>query len=223
MHRYNAVLFDLDGTLLDTAPDLFIALNKVLQKMGSPPVIRDEKFNDFVANGSLYLIQEALGESAFQKLDRNTIYQDFMRIYEHHICQETRPYPGVLTLLKKLATSNIPWGIVTNKPESLARNLIQHWSEFSACQVLLGGDTLKWQKPHPAPILHACRKMHILPTQTLYVGDHSRDIQAGRHAWMPTAVAGWGYIPSTDIPHTWLADYHFNTPVDLTHWFFFEN
>lgn len=214
MMPFSAVLFDLDGTLLDTAPDLITTVNEILRREGLAPVAPETLKNE-ASNGGTHLLRCALGEARLEALGCERLRQDFMDIYAANICQNTQFFSGVDALLNCLNKAKIPWGIVTNKPEYLARHLIAHWPVFEHCQILIGGDTLMWSKPHPAPLLYACKSLGHTPASMLYVGDHLRDIQAGRYAAMKTAIAGWGYIDAQEDTNSWYADFYVSAPDHL--------
>ena len=152
MMPFSAVLFDLDGTLLDTAPDLIATVNEVLRLEGIAPVAAHTLENE-ASNGGTHLLRCALGEEKLQELGLERLRQAFLDIYAANICQHTQFFAGIAELLELLAMAKIPWGVVTNKPEALAHSLIQHWPVFEQSQILIGGDTLTWSKPHPAPCL----------------------------------------------------------------------
>ena len=209
----NAVLFDLDGTLLDTANDLGAALNFVLKKHHLPTVA-PQTFRPVASDGALGLLTLGFKEQ-LDDFNYDQLRKEFLYYYQQHIALHTRLYAGVDDLLVRLEQENIPWGIVTNKPEGLTRLLLPHFEALSSCKVLVGGDTLAKRKPDPTPVLFACRQMKRLATQCFYVGDALRDIQSGNAAKMTTIVAHWGYIKSTDNPQDWQADYIHYCPTDL--------
>ncbi len=219
MTPYQAILFDLDGTLLDTAPDLIYAVNQVLQQEGlcavEPALLTGE-----ASNGGSHLLRCALGEEKFNALGPDRLYQAFLACYQANLYQQTDLFAGIASLLARLDDHKIPWGVITNKSEALARTLLHHWPVFARCQILLGGDSLPWKKPHAAPLIHACHTLACAPAQVLYLGDHIRDIQAGQRAAMATAIAGWGYIPSTENPQHWQADFYFEQVQAFSDWLF---
>ena len=209
----NAVLFDLDGTLLDTAEDLGAALNYVLTECELPTVAKEQS-RPIASDGAKGLLELGFGE-ALPQYDYNKLRESFLAYYEENIANNTKLYSGVEPLLAILDKSNIPWGIVTNKPEALARKLIAFYPALNSSKVLLGGDSLPQRKPDPAPIRVACEKLSVAPESALYVGDALRDIQASNAAQTTSIVANWGYIKSTDDVFQWKADYILNDPAEI--------
>lgn len=190
MNEIRAMLFDLDGTLLDSAPDLVASLNWVRQSEGLPPLD--------VSDMSAYASRGALGLllAGMPAADAATVESWRLRFLEHYALnsfRNTSPYDGVDELLQSLARAKMPWGIVTNKIESLTHPIVAaaQWGELVSCVVC--GDTLKQSKPHPAPVLRACELLGVLPAETIFVGDDVRDIQAGRAAGCQTAAVFYGY------------------------------
>jgi 2-phosphoglycolate phosphatase len=207
------VLFDLDGTLLDTANDLGEALNYVLRKYGLAEVARED-YRPIASDGALGLL--TLGFAAHLKdYDYEQLRAEFLAYYENNIAVHTCLYPEVSELLIALNKQNIPWGVVTNKPEGLTRQLLPHYPEFEKCLSLIGGDTLANRKPHPEPILKACEEIAVASEHCLYVGDALRDIQAGNNASATTVIAKWGYILANEDCTTWQASHHAETPLDV--------
>ncbi|MGB1263918.1 MAG: phosphoglycolate phosphatase [Cognaticolwellia sp.] len=208
-----SVLFDLDGTLLDTADDLGAALNHVLIQHGKP-VIAAKDYRPVASDGALGLLKLGFAE-AITQYDYDELRQQFLTFYQDNIATHTCLYPGVAQLLLQLEAKNIAWGIVTNKPEGLTQQLLPHFDEFNNCAVMVAGDTLAKRKPDPEPLLHACQQINVDHTQCFYVGDALRDIQAGNGATMTTFVAKWGYIFNDENCHSWQADHIIATPLDL--------
>lgn len=210
------VLFDLDGTLLDTAPDLANALNAVLQANGRP-ALPFEIIRPAVSHGGNALIELGFGlkpdDAAFGTLRRQLL--DF---YENNIARETRLFPGMEAVLEHIETSGLNWGVVTNKPGWLTDPLMDALQLTGRAAGIVSGDTLKERKPHPAPLLYACRLIGSEPHQCLYVGDAERDIQAGRNAGMTTLAALFGYLLDTDRPETWGATALIHQPRDILDW-----
>ncbi len=213
-NKYTSVLFDLDGTLLDTANDLGEALNYVLNKHGLPNVER-EKYRPVASDGSKGLLELGFGDQ-LSLFDFDQLRDEFLTYYEENIAVHTQLYPGVEDLIKRLDTNNIPWGIVTNKPEYLSKILVPQFPEFNQCKSLIAGDTLPQRKPHPAPLLFACKQMNIDPLSCVYVGDAPRDIEAGNNAGMLTIIAEWGYIVDKNSCKQWQADFTTQSPIDIS-------
>jgi N-acetyl-D-muramate 6-phosphate phosphatase len=200
----NNILFDLDGTLADTAPDLANALNAIRLKHNLPKLPL-ETISPTVSLGGNAMIKLAFdleeGDSGF-----DDIRDQFLNYYLEHIAEETRLYEGIEELLVLLENDNRTWGIVTNKTTWLTVPLLEALSLDKRAACIVCGDTLEQRKPHPAPILHACELMKAEPTSTIYIGDAQRDIEAGRRAGTKTLVALYGYIEKDEDPNSWNAD-----------------
>lgn len=217
MHNtLRTVLFDLDGTLADTAPDLAFALNAVLQEQDRAP-LPFETIRPVVSHGGTALIRLGFGiepgTAAFESLRLR-----LLDIYREHLAQHTRLFPGIEELLGAIEQRGMNWGVVTNKPAWLTDPLLEQigLSERAACVV--SGDTVAERKPHPAPMLHACHLAGSEAHQCLYVGDAARDIEAGRRAGMKTLVALFGYIGEDEQPDSWGADGMIAHPAELLDW-----
>ncbi|WP_286235714.1 phosphoglycolate phosphatase [Thalassotalea sediminis] len=210
---FKGVLFDLDGTLLDTANDLGAALNHVLAQHELPSIERST-YRPIASDGAQGLLNLGFGEKLSQ-FDFQALRQMFLGYYEANIARETCLYPEVKEMLQSLNEQSIPWGIVTNKPEYLTTMLLPNFSEFDHCKVMVGGDSLAERKPHPLPLQHAAKQLAVAPEDCLYVGDALRDIQAGNAANMTTVVAQWGYIKSQDNTKDWQADFINQSPIEI--------
>lgn len=209
-----ALLFDLDGTLLDTALDLGQAANVALAQFGYPGLSREQAYL-YTSHGSRGLLKAALGDDTFERTDITPLREVLLAAYADNISEHTRPYDGIERMLDLLAQLQLPWGIVTNKPEDLARQLLQQQPSMAASVSLVGGDTLPVSKPHPAPLLKAADEMGVAPEQILYVGDAERDVLAANHAGMISVAALWGYISPEDRAHEWPASHRCDRPDDL--------
>lgn len=208
-----AILFDLDGTLVDTAPDLIGALNAALTAGGYPPV-SPEFIAPQISNGALAMVETALGyepgdPAALPERDRMLEY------YTRHIADHSRLFPGMEDVLNLLENHGIPWGIVTNKATRFTEPLLEKLDLLGRSGVTVSGDTLARKKPYPDTILHACKVLGCKPENSLYIGDAGRDIEAGQRAGTATGVALFGYLQETDEPHNWNADWLFESPQDL--------
>ncbi|MBV6272240.1 phosphoglycolate phosphatase [Alcaligenaceae bacterium CGII-47] len=198
------ILFDFDGTLADTAPDLAAAANKQRTRLGLAP-LPYEALRPYASHGARGLLKAALD------LDRShPDYEhwriQFLKDYEQDITVHTCLFPGVAVLIDALVLRGYTWGIVTNKVEYLARPIIRHLGLEATCAVTVGGDTTPNPKPHPAPLLYAAEHAGgYPPNQCIYIGDDERDIQAGKAAGMATVAAAYGYCALED-PQTWAAD-----------------
>lgn len=208
-----AVLFDLDGTLLDTAPDMVPALNE-LCRLRSVPELSYLAARAQVSNGTLGLLRAAFpGTDPSQQPD---LQQQFLRLYSARLANETRLFPDMEALLRKLEQHRIHWGVVTNKPRQLTEPLLAALGllERSACTI--SGDTLPERKPHPRPILYALEQIAARPEHSIYVGDARRDIESGRAAGTATIAVRYGYIEPGQDPDAWDADYVVSTPTELS-------
>ena len=210
------ILFDLDGTLLDTAPDLADALNTVLVENQRSPLPLDD-IRPAVSHGGVALVR--LG---FNMERSNPAFEDLrerlLEVYRENISRRTQPFPGISELLDNIEQRGLNWGIVTNKPGWLTEPLLQDLDLFNRAACVVSGDTLDERKPHPAPMLHASRLANSRPEQCVYIGDAQRDIEAGNNAGMQTLVALFGYLQEEDEPHTWNANSMINQPQDLLAW-----
>ena len=214
---FDAVLFDLDGTLLDTAPDLGAAVNHVLTSCNMAP-LSDEIIRRTASDGALGLLRAGFGDEELARRDAQGLRQQLLDYYASHLYVGTRPYPGMVEFIGWLNGQGIRWGIVTNKPAFLTDPLMAQVTELPGCGVIVSADTLPVRKPHPDPLYYACNKLDVLPGRALYVGDHERDIEAGRAAGMQTVIAGWGYIDPAMALESWQADHHFCDVEALQAW-----
>ena len=214
---FDAVLFDLDGTLLDTAPDLGAAVNHVLTSCNMAP-LSDEIIRRTASDGALGLLRAGFGDEELARRDAQGLRQQLLDYYASHLYVGTRPYPGMVAFIGWLNGQGIRWGIVTNKPAFLTEPLMAQVTELPGCGVIVSADTLPVRKPHPDPLYYACNKLDVLPGRALYVGDHERDIEAGRAAGMQTVIAGWGYIDPAMALESWQADHHFCDVEALQAW-----
>jgi N-acetyl-D-muramate 6-phosphate phosphatase len=209
-----AVLFDLDGTLADTAPDLAAALNAMLRADGHD-ALPYELIRPWASWGALRLIALGYGEELASARVAE-LRARFLTCYETSLCRETRLFPGVPEALAALESAGVPWGIVTNKPGWLTDPLVAALGLSERAGTVISGDTLPFAKPHPMPLLHAARELGVPAGRCVYVGDNVRDIEAGRAAGMYTIAAAWGYIPADDDPASWQADRLMFAPAALT-------
>lgn len=206
-----AVLFDLDGTLADTAPDLAAAINRVRVERGLSPAPY-QQLRPVASAGARGLIGAAFG-MAPEDAGYDALRTAFLDHYAAAIAAESRLFEGVDTLLAQLHEWDISWGIVTNKAARFTDSLVPQIG-LQHAQCVVSGDTTAHAKPHPAPLLEAARRLSLSPAECWYVGDDLRDIQAGRAAGMMTIAAGWGYCGEID-PVGWEADAILETPLDL--------
>lgn len=199
-----AVLFDLDGTLLDTAADLHHALNLVLQDHQRQPVAL-EQARPVASHGSTGLLKLGFG-SDFNANNRLTLREAFLSAYAQDPFSRTTYFDGIEAMLTLLQEQGIEFGIVTNKPTQFTQALLPHFTLLKSCRAIVCGDTLSVAKPDPAPVQHAAELLGVAPEHCWYVGDAERDIQAGKAAGMFTVLASYGYISDEDEFHLWQAD-----------------
>ena len=210
------VLFDLDGTLLDTAPDLAAALNRLRGARGLGP-LPVEQIRSTISRGSPGMLGVCFGltpdDPLYPELDRR-----FLDLYRGAIAVRTALFPGMAEVLAHLEQRSILWGVVTNKPGWLTEPLLKALALWPRAACVVSGDTLDRRKPDPEPLLYACARLGADPERSLYVGDAERDVQAGNRAGMRTLVAGFGYLGAEDRPEEWDADGFLRQPADLLRW-----
>jgi phosphoglycolate phosphatase len=214
--RFDAVLFDLDGTLIDSAPDLAGAANDLRREHGLPD-LPYAALRPMVGSGARGMVGVAFGvapgEPQFEALrDR------FLARYAERLLQETAVFPQVEALLQALDAQRRPWGIVTNKAERFALPVVAGLGLQVRAAVVIGGDTTPHAKPHPAPLLEAARRLGVDPARCVYVGDDHRDMVAGRAAGMATVAAAWGYLGAGEPIEAWGADAIVAAPEALLNW-----
>jgi len=197
------VLFDLDGTLVDTAPDM-VAVLQDLQRDHGQAAISYDVARMRVSNGALGLIRIAFPDADEEQ--RSDLHQQYLQRYTANVCRRSAVFPGLEALLDRLDAASRPWGIVTNKPARMTDPLLNKLGLAHRCACIVSGDTLKQRKPHPAPLLHACDLAGFDPKSTVYVGDAERDVEAGRRAGMATIAVSYGYVMADDDPESWGAD-----------------
>ncbi|WP_236725704.1 HAD family hydrolase [Candidatus Reidiella endopervernicosa] len=217
MNQIKTVLFDLDGTLLDTAPDLAFALNETLKAAGHAP-LPYETIRPVVSHGGAALIELGFEIDASHP-DFENHRQYLLDTYRDNIALHTRPFEGIETLLETIERRGCNWGVVTNKPAWLTDPLLKQLDLYERAATVISGDTLDQRKPHPAPMLHACSEAGSGAEACLYIGDAERDIEAGRNAGMQTLVALFGYIGNEETPERWGADGMINDPLEAVAWF----
>ncbi len=213
MNNCKAILFDLDGTLIDTWEDLMLAANVVLKKHGYAELKPDEARLK-ATDGMIALLQSSM-KTDIDKYDKEVLKNEFLDYYSHHMSVKSKLFDGMSELLKACRNKDILWGIVTNKPSFLTNPLIKSFSELKDCAVIVCSDTVKEKKPHPEPLLHALRIINIKPQDVMYVGDHIRDIECGNNANATTIAAAWGYIKQGDDINNWHADFICQNPLEI--------
>lgn len=208
-----AVLFDLDGTLADTALDLGAALNRLLAEEGLPPQ-PDHLIRPIASHGARALIRLGFGVER-EDPGFDLLRQRFLDHYEQSFADRTCLFDGVDAMIRGLDARGLAWGIITNKPMRFTDRLVPTLPFPVPPAVVVSGDTVGVAKPDPRPMQHASRQIGLDPAHCLYVGDAERDIQAGRNAGMRTVLAAWGYIAASDHPEEWGADLRIEAPLDL--------
>lgn len=208
-----AVLFDLDGTFADTAPDLGAALNHVLALHGRPPLALEISRLQ-ASHGSAGLLKLGFG---IEPDDANfsALRDAFLAHYTDHICDQTTLFSGMAELVGELERRGLPWGIVTNKPHRFTVPLMEALDMAARAACLVSGDTCPQAKPHPMPLLHAAATLGVQPEHCLYLGDDKRDMEAANAAGMPGIIAEYGYIAPQTALDTWLAAGSIANPLDL--------
>lgn len=207
-----AVLFDLDGTFADTAPDLGRAVNSMRTARGLGPVPLSET-RRVTSLGARGLLGVGFGMTPDHP-DYAAMRDEFLQIYENNLCCDTRLFPGIAELIDHLENMKLPWGIVTNKAERFALPLMQQLGYSTRAACIIGGDTTGHMKPHPAPLLAAAGILELPPATCIYVGDDERDIAAGKAAGMPTIAVRFGYLNGSN-PDDWGATAVVDTPAEI--------
>lgn len=211
--RLRAVLFDMDGTLLDSAPD-FIAITQAMRAARSLPPLAEKTIRDQVSGGARAMVGSAFDEdpesSAFEALR-----QEFLDRYQDHCAVLTRPFDGIEALLADIEQARMLWGVATNKPLRYAEPIMQQLALAERSAVLVCPDHVERSKPAPDMLLLACQQLGVQPGEVLFVGDDARDIESGRAAGCKTAAVTYGYIHPDDNPRHWGADVVVDHPLEL--------
>lgn len=213
MLNFKAVLFDLDGTLLDTAPDFISAVNRQLKHHGKPR-LGDRVMRNAVTNGSAGIIHKAFAIEPDHP-DFKPLQEEFLALYLNNIADRTALFPGLQSVLNACIKQGLPWGIVTNKPWQYTQALLEQLDLARQSATTICPDHVSHPKPDPEGLLLACTELSLSPADCIYVGDHLRDIEAGRSAGMRTIAAGWGYIDESDAVEQWQADWIVNKSQNL--------
>ena len=189
------------------------ALNRLLAAHNRSPANFDDAAKR-VSNGARALVQHGFGTTLDAALEQELI-DEFLTLYAHHVCESSHLYDGMLDCLELCESRGVPWGVITNKPIALAKDVLAGLNLLERCKLLLGGDSLPVKKPDPVPLLHSAMLLAVAPSECLYVGDHIRDIQAARAAGMDSAAAAWGYLADAEDPADWNPDFIFTHPQSL--------
>jgi phosphoglycolate phosphatase len=214
--RFDALLLDLDGTLLDTAPDMGGALNRLRAEHGREP-LPDAVIRPVVSHGAMRLVSLGFPEASGAEFERLRLR--FLDVYAANLAIGTRLFPGFDAVLGALEAQGVPWGIVTNKPGWLTAPLLETLGLDRRAACAVSGDTVAERKPHPMPLLHAASLVGVAAERCVYAGDAERDIQAGRAAGMTTLVAAYGYLSAEDDPLGWQPHGIVQSPGELLAWF----
>lgn len=213
--RIRGVLLDLDGTLLDTAPDMAAALNRLRAEHGAAP-LPFGAIRPHVSHGAVALVRLGFPTATEEEFAR--LRQRFLEVYAGDIANATRLFPGFETVLDVLEAHRLPWGVVTNKQTSLTGPLLAQMNLARRAACVVCGDTVARRKPHPAPLLHAALLLGLRPGECVYVGDAERDVQAAHAAGMRALIALFGYLGERDRPEDWQADALLSEPAELLTW-----
>jgi 2-phosphoglycolate phosphatase len=208
-----AVLFDLDGTLIDSAPDLGAAADKMRVERGLPSLPL-ETYRPMAGAGARGMLGIAFGMTP-EHPDFMALREEFFVNYENAMTERTRIFDGVVDMITALVKLGLPWGVVTNKSSRFTDPLTAAMPLFATARAIVSGDTTPHAKPHPEPLFEAARRLQIAPERCVYVGDDERDIVAGLAAGMGTVAATYGYLGQTTDVSRWNAHLHINSPLDL--------
>lgn len=217
MQKIRTVLFDLDGTLVDTAPDLAASLNKVLIEEGRE-ALPYQNIRPVVSHGGKALIELGFPDEEIDGENYQRLRKRLLEIYRNNLTVKSALFPGMIDMLITLEDMSIRWGVVTNKPAWLTEPLLIELGLIDWAACVVSGDTTPHAKPHAAPMLHACDLLGNNPEECLYVGDAQRDIEAGKNVGMPSLIAMFGYIGADDKPDNWGADGKIQHPSEIIEW-----
>jgi 2-phosphoglycolate phosphatase len=212
-HQAQAVLFDLDGTLIDSAPDLGAAADRMRVERGLPSLPL-ERYRPMAGAGARGMLGVAFGVTPDDP-DFADLREEFLRNYENCMTQRTYAFDGVPEMIAQLVTLGLRWGVVTNKAMRFTGPLTRGMSLFATAAAVVAGDSTPHAKPHPAPLLEAARQLDLPPSRCIYVGDDERDVAAGLAAGMGTVAARYGYLGSNADAALWGAHAHIENPLDL--------
>lgn len=211
--KISTILFDLDGTLIDTAPDMAAAL-EILCDEEQQTRLPYSQVRPVVSNGSVALVTLAFGnELEEQTLER--LKTRYLEIYQNHLVVHSQLFDEMDELLQQLEQNNIKWGVVTNKPGWLTEPLMEALGLYQRAACIVSADSTENRKPHPEPMYFACKLTETQPEECIYVGDARRDIEAGQNAGMKTIIAEYGYIGEGENTEDWQADYSIQSPGQL--------
>ena len=212
-----AVLFDLDGTLVDTAPDLVGCVQDVMRARGRRP-LPFKTLRSYVSKGVRGLLTAAYGADFIASAEYPDVQEHCLKLYAARLTERSRLFPGMRRVLDNLARQGIRWGVVTNKPEYLTLPLLEALHLAEQCAVTVAGGTTANNKPHPEPLLHASGRLDVDPANCVMIGDDARDIKAAHAAGMTGLAASWGYFAPDEDVSAWGADAVLEAPADLLPW-----
>ena len=213
--KLECVLFDLDGTLVDTAPDLLASLNRTLLAFGFLPA-EEEALRPFISHGALAMINQSRVSDSDELKAQMLDYM--LDSYQNHIADSSELFAGMAEVLQLIEAKGLKWGVVTNKRERFTNPLLAALQLDSRAACAVSGDTTAFSKPHPEPMFEACRRAGVSPANCVYIGDAVHDITAGKQADMKAVVAMYGYLQPDDQPEHWGADALISHPSHLMHW-----
>lgn len=214
--KLSCVLFDLDGTLVDTAPDLIACLNKALGSHGLPAAA-PELIKPFISYGAGAMISASQNAPLDDSLHAS-ILETMMALYQNNLVEHTAFFGGILETLDAIEAQGLKWGVVTNKLERFTNPLMDALKLTDRAACIISGDTAAKPKPHPEPMLAACQQAGVRPQECVYIGDAAHDIAAGKNARMKTLAAVYGYLKPGDRPETWGADALIECPGQISQW-----
>lgn len=209
LDRLDAVFFDLDGTLVDTAPDFLISINK-LRLEENLPMLSMKELKPSVSNGALAMLK-----ASFPNQQPEALLEHFLDLYEQSVCIESQLFSGMESILQWLEQSSTPWGVVTNKPWRFTSPLMEQLGLADNCDAIICPDHVNNTKPDPEGLLKACEQTRVQPENCIYIGDHKRDIDAGKNANMATIAAAYGYIEHGASITSWGADFISHHPNEI--------
>ena len=215
---FQAVLFDLDGTLLDTAPDFLTATNHLLAKR-EMPLLAEDKIRTLVTHGSAGIIRKVFDMDETHPEFEPT-RQELLTFYKNNLADKTRPFIGITELLFELVRQQVPWGIVTNKPELYTLAILDQLPLTPSPETIICPDHVTHTKPNPESVILACEQLGVEPKNTVYIGDHLRDIEAGLSAGTTTIAATYGYIDDKEDTGSWGAHHTVNCATQLQEFIF---
>lgn len=211
----SCVLFDLDGTLVDTAPDLIVSLNHAISAHGYAAVDA-ELFRPYISCGAIAMIDQVASDASTPI--KQQMLSDMLKYYQANVAVFSRCFTGILEVLSQIERSGLKWGVVTNKRERFSHPLLQAMQLHHRTSCLISGDTTEYSKPHPEPMLAACQQAKVAPEECIFIGDAEHDITAGNRVDMTTLVALYGYLKKDDKPETWGADGMISSPNNILPW-----